>query len=139
MPSFLTRRVFFAAAHRYRRPDWSDEENDRVFGLCARHSYHGHSYACDVTVSGGIDERTGMIVDLAQLDAVLAREVVQRFDHRNINVDVPEFADGKRIPTGEELARFVCERVQSALGPTVRVVEVVIAEDETLRASFRPD
>lgn len=139
VPSFLTRRISFAAAHRYRRPDWSDDENDRVFGLCARHSYHGHSYTCDVTVTGAIDERTGMIVDLAQLDAVLAREVRQRFDHRNINVDVPEFADGKRIPTGEELARFVHGRVQSALAPTVRVVEVVIAEDETLRASYRPD
>lgn len=139
MPSFLTRRVSFAAAHRYRRPDWSDEENDRVFGLCARHSYHGHSYTCDVTVTGVIDEKTGMILDLGQLDAVLAREVRQRFDHRNINVDVPEFADGKRIPTGEELARFVHERVQTALGTTIRVVEVVIAEDETLRAAFRPE
>ena len=139
MPSFLTRRVSFAAAHRYRRPDWSDEENERMFGSCARHSYHGHSYTCDVTVTGAIDERTGMIVDLAQLDAVLTREVRERFDHRNINVDVPEFGDGKRIPTGEELARFVHERVQTALGTTVRVVEVVVAEDETLRASFRPD
>ena len=110
-----------------------------MFGLCARHSYHGHSYTCDVTVTGAIDERTGMIVDLAQLDGVLLREVRQRFDHRNINLDVPEFADGKRIPTGEELARFVYERVQSALTPTVRVVEVVIAEDATLRASYRPD
>ena len=92
-----------------------------------------------MTVTAAIDERTGMIVDLAQLDAVLLREVRHRFDHRNINVDVPEFADGKRIPTGEELALFVYERVQSALAPTVRVVEVVIAEDETLRASYRPD
>jgi len=139
VPSFLTRRVTFAAAHRYRRPDWSDEENDRIFGLCARHSYHGHNYTCDVTVTGAIDQRTGMIVDLAHLDAVLSREVRQRFDHRNINVDVPEFADGQRIPTGEELAQFVYERVQSALTPTVRVVEVVIAEDETLRASYRPE
>ncbi len=139
MPSFLTRRVSFAAAHRYRRPDWSDEENTRVFGLCARHNYHGHSYTCDVTVTGEIDEKTGMIVDLAQLDDVLSREVRERFDHQNINLDVPEFADGKRIPTGEELARFIHERVQDALGATIRVVEVVIAEDATLRASFRAD
>ena len=80
-----------------------------------------------------------MIIDLARLDEVLNREVRDRFDHRNINVDVPEFADGKRIPTGEELARFVYERVQTALAATIRVVEVVVAEDETLRASFRPD
>ena len=104
MPTFLTRRVTFAAAHRYRRPEWSEEENARVFGLCARENYHGHSYVCEVTVTGDVDPRTGMLVDLAVLDRVLDAEVRSRFDHRNVNLDVPEFADGKRIPTGEELA-----------------------------------
>jgi len=138
VPTFLTRRVTFAAAHRYRRPDWSNEENARVFGLCARENYHGHSYVCEVTVTGEVDPRTGMVIDLALLDRVLDAEVRSRFDHRNVNLDVPEFADGKRIPTGEELARFIHERVQGALG-AVRVVEVSIAEDRTLRASYRPD
>ncbi|HEY4303317.1 MAG TPA: 6-carboxytetrahydropterin synthase [Gemmatimonadaceae bacterium] len=139
MPSFLTRRVTFAAAHRYRRADWSEEQNVRVFGLCARENYHGHSYVCDVTVTGDIDPETGMIVDLGELDRVLATEVRERFDHRNINVDVPEFADGKRVPTGEELSRFICERVQSAIGTRARVVEVIVAEDATLRSSYRTD
>jgi 6-pyruvoyltetrahydropterin/6-carboxytetrahydropterin synthase len=139
MPSFLTRRVTFAAAHRYRRPDWSEEQNARVFGLCARESYHGHSYVCDVTVTGAIDPTTGMIVDLAALDRALATEVRERFDHRNINLDVPEFADGKLVPTGEELSRFICERVQRAIGASARVVEVILAEDATLRSSYRPD
>ena len=103
VPTFLTRRVTFAAAHRYRRPEWSEEENARVFGLCARENYHGHSYVCEVTVTGDVDPRTGMLVDLAVLDRVLDAEVRSRFDHRNVNLDVPEFADGKRIPTGEEL------------------------------------
>src|SRR2546430_626744 len=114
--SYVVRRVTFAAAHRYRRPDWSDDENARVFGLCARDSFHGHTYTCDVTVKGDIDPSTGMIVDLGALDRALAIEVTQRFDHRNINVDVAEFADGKLIPTGEELSRFICQRVQAALG-----------------------
>jgi 6-pyruvoyltetrahydropterin/6-carboxytetrahydropterin synthase len=139
MALYLTRRVTFAAAHRYRRPDWSDEQNARVFGLCARESFHGHSYVCDVTVTGTLDPATGMIVDLGLLDRVLASEVRERFDHRNINQDVPEFADGKLVPTGEELARFICDRVQRALGGAARVTEVVIAEDQTLRATFRPD
>jgi len=139
MPSFLTRRVTFAAAHRYRRPDWSDEKNSRVFGLCARASYHGHTYVCDITVTGDIDTSTGMIVDLGELDRVLTAEVRDRFDHRNINLDVPEFADGKLVPTGEELSRFIYEHVQQALGSTVRVVEVVLAEDATLRSSYRTD
>ena len=138
MPTFLTRRVTFAAAHRYRRPEWSDEKNASVFGLCARENYHGHSYACEVTVTGDVDPQTGMLIDLAVLDRVLETEVRARFDHSNINLDVPEFADGKRIPTGEELARFVCDRVQASLAK-VRVVEVSIAEDKSLRASYRPD
>jgi 6-pyruvoyltetrahydropterin/6-carboxytetrahydropterin synthase len=139
VPSFLTRRISFAAAHRYCRPDWSAERNEKTFGLCARENYHGHSYTCDVTVSGPIDRETGMIIDLAQLDRVLTTEVRERFDHRNINLDVPEFADGKRIPTGEELARFIFDHVQAALGNAVRVEEVIVAEDATLNASYRPD
>ncbi len=136
MPFFLTRRVTFAASHRYRRPDWSDERNARVFGACE--TVHGHDYVCDVTVRGDVDPETGMIVDLGLMDRVLATEVHDRFDKKNINQDVPEFADGERIPTGEELARFVCERVQQGLGNAARVVEVVVAEDATLSARYRP-
>jgi 6-pyruvoyltetrahydropterin/6-carboxytetrahydropterin synthase len=136
LSSTLTRRITFAAAHRYRRADWSDERNEHVFGRCARETYHGHSYVCDVTVTGPIDPETGMIVDLGLLDRVLADEVGERFDHRNINLDVPEFADGKLVPTGEELARFIFGRVQTALGSAARVVRVTVAEDSTLSATF---
>jgi 6-pyruvoyltetrahydropterin/6-carboxytetrahydropterin synthase len=136
LPAYLTRRVTFASAHRYRRPDWTEERNERAFGLCARESYHGHSYVCDVTVTGPIDDATGMIVDLAVLDRVLASEVRDRFDHRNINLDIPEFADGRLIPTGEELARFIFVRVQTALGSAARVVRVTVAEDPTLSATY---
>lgn len=134
----LTRRVSFAAAHRYRKPEWSDERNEQVFGLCARPSYHGHGYRCDVTVTGPPDPDTGFIVDLALLDRILGEEVRDRFDHRNINVDIPEFADGALIPSGENLARFICERVQQRLGPAIRVTKVMIAEDETLRVEYVP-
>ncbi|MCA0377285.1 MAG: 6-carboxytetrahydropterin synthase [Gemmatimonadetes bacterium] len=136
----LTRRVTFAAAHRYRRPDWSDQENQEVFGACAHPHYHGHTYVCDVTVAGPVDEETGFLVDLGFLDRVLQKEVRDRFDHRNINLDVPEFAEGKRIPTGENLARFICERVQAALAhTTARVVKVHLAEDATLSSSYEVD
>jgi 6-pyruvoyltetrahydropterin/6-carboxytetrahydropterin synthase len=139
MPSYLTRRVSFAAAHRYRIADWSDERNAAVFGACARPNYHGHSYVCDVTVTGEIDPVTGFIVDLGLLDEVLEREVRTRFDHANINLDVPEFADGGLMPTGEELARFICRRVQAALGVRARVTRVSVAEDATLAAAYEPD
>jgi len=140
MPTFLTRRVTFAAAHRYRVATWSDEQNDATFGPCARPNFHGHSYVCDVTVSGTVDPVTGFVIDLPALDAALQTEVRERFDHSNINLDVPEFSEGKLVPTGENLARFICERVQAALDRTTaaRVMRVVVAEDATLSATYEP-
>ena len=136
MRASLTRRVTFAAAHRYRIPGWSEEKNEQTFGLCARPNYHGHSYVCDVTVSGPIDPKTGFCVDLGVLDRILAKEVRERFDHRNINLDVPEFADGKLVPTGENLARFIFERIEKALGGPITVVRVTVAEDASLSTTY---
>jgi 6-pyruvoyltetrahydropterin/6-carboxytetrahydropterin synthase len=140
MPTaYLTRRVAFAAAHRYRRPEWSDQKNEEVFGACARPSFHGHTYTCEVTVKSEIDELTGFVIDLGVLDGVLDREVKQRFDHRNINVEVPEFADGKLVPTGENLARFIFDRVSASLPAPALVSSVTVAEDKTLSATYRAD
>lgn len=134
---YLTRRVTFAAAHRYRRPEWDDARNAATFGLCARPNYHGHTYRCDVTVAGEIDAVTGFIVDLGVLDGVLTREVRERYDHRNINLDIPEFAEGRLVPTGENLARVIFGQIQAGLGGVVEVVEVRVAEDDTLSSSYR--
>ena len=135
----LTRTVTFAAAHRYRRPEWSEEKNQEVFGLCARESFHGHTYVCDVTLSGEIDPQTGFILDLGQLDRILTDEVKNRFDHRNINMDVPEFADGKLIPSGENLARFIFDTLRGRLPERVTIDSVTLAEDRTLSATYRGD
>ena len=137
MPSAsLTRRISFSAAHRYSRPDWSGEKNITVFGACAWPNFHGHSYVCDVTVSGPIDVTTGFVVDLGFLDRILKEHVTDRFDHRNINLDVPEFADGKLVPTGENLARYIFERVARELPRPAMVERVTVAEDEKLSASY---
>jgi 6-pyruvoyltetrahydropterin/6-carboxytetrahydropterin synthase len=133
----LTRRVTFSAAHRYRRPEWDDAKNEEVFGLCAREQYHGHTYTCDVTVSGPVHKLTGMVVDLRALDRVLRAEVVERFDHRNLNTDIAEFGEGRQIPTGENLARLIAENVQRSLGSLAVVSEVTVAEDSTLSATWR--
>lgn len=132
----LTRRITFAAAHRYRRPEWDDAKNYATFGACAWPNFHGHSYTCDVTVGGPIDPITGFVVDLGVLDSILQREVRERFDHRNINTDVPEFADGLLVPSGENLAKFIFERVQHELGSVAQVRSVTIAEDNTLSSTY---
>ncbi len=132
----LTRRVSFSAAHRYSRPEWSDEKNANTFGACAWPNFHGHSYVCDVSVSGPIDDETGFIVDLGVLDRILKEQVTDRFDHRNINLDVPEFADGKLVPTGENLARYIFDRVDEELPKPTKVVRVTVGEDDRLSATY---
>ena len=137
MPSAsLTRRISFSAAHRYSRPEWSNEKNTLTFGACAWPNFHGHSYVCDVTVGGPIDDITGFVVDLGVLDQILNRQVRERFDHRNINLDVPEFADGKLVPTGENLARFIFERVDGELPKPAKVLRVTVGEDDSLSATY---
>jgi len=135
----LTRRVSFAAAHRYSRPEWSEAKNAATFGACAWPNYHGHTYVCEITVSGPIDDATGFVVDLGRLDQIIKAEVTDRFDHRNINLDVPEFADGKLVPSGENLARFIFERVERALSKPARVVRVTVGEDDSLSATYSQD
>lgn len=135
----LTRRVAFAAAHRYRRPEWSEERNRETFGACAWPNFHGHSYVCDVTVSGPIDDTTGFVVDLGVLDSILREQVRDRFDHRNLNVDIPEFADGKLIPSGENLARHIFQTVDKLLPVPAQVTRVTVAEDGTLSATYSRD
>jgi 6-pyruvoyltetrahydropterin/6-carboxytetrahydropterin synthase len=135
MPSAsLTRRISFSATHRYSRPDWSAEKNLTVFGACA--NAHGHNYVCDVTVSGPIDVTTGFVVDLGVLDRIIKQHVTDRFDNRNINVDVPEFGAGKLVPSGENLARYIFERVARDLPRPAMVERVMVAEDDKLSATY---
>ena len=133
MPS-LTRRVSFTATHRYWRSDWSDERNEQTFGGAT--VPHAHDYACDVTVRGRIDADTGMLIDLGMLDRVLDREVRARFHGKSISVQVPEFTDGKLIPTCENLARFIFERLAGSLTGPATLASVIVREDETISAEF---
>jgi 6-pyruvoyltetrahydropterin/6-carboxytetrahydropterin synthase len=133
MPS-LTRRVRFTATHRYWRSDWSDERNEQLFGAAT--VPHAHDYACDVTVRGRIDDETGMLIDLGMLDGTLDREVRARFHGKSISLQLPEFADGKLIPTCENLARFIFERLAASLGGSARLASVIVREDETISAEF---
>lgn len=122
--ALLTRRVTFTALHRY------------LFGKFANQDFHQHHYTCDVTVGGEIDHSTGFVVDLEDLDSVIHEVVIERFDKRNINRDVPEFDQGRLVPSGENLARFIFERIEEALGDRGTVVSIRVAEDETLWVTY---
>jgi 6-pyruvoyltetrahydropterin/6-carboxytetrahydropterin synthase len=128
----------FTAKHRFWDAGLGAAENAKRFGGSASANYHGHDYVCDVTVRGKLDPASGMVVDLAEFDRVLSREVRDRFDHKTINEDVPEFLDGKLAPSGENLSKFIFERVQAALSD-VHVTQVMVAEDDTLRSSYQGD
>jgi 6-pyruvoyltetrahydropterin/6-carboxytetrahydropterin synthase len=130
MPELLlTRRVRFSAAHRYHRPEWSEERNRAAFGPCANPHGHGHNYLLEVTVAGEVDAGTGFSVDLPALDELLRREVVQPLDHQHINHAVPEFAPGGLIPTTENLLLWIWPRIAGKLG-SARLVRLRLHENE---------
>lgn len=99
---YVTRRAEFSASHFYHNPDLSREENLRIFGKSNNPHGHGHNYALEVTVTGEIDPRTGMVMDMKELKKLLESEVLQAMDHRFLNVEVPAFK--KIIPTTENIA-----------------------------------
>ena len=109
----LTRRADFSAAHYYWNEAWSDDENARVFGKCANRNGHGHNYTLEVTVSGEVDVQTGFVVDLKELKDVMHREVVDVYDHRHLNREIPEFHD--RVPTVENIAVSAWERLDGKI------------------------
>src|ERR1700756_2355529 len=98
----LTRKAEFSSAHYYWNAAWSADENVRVFGRCANRNGHGHNYTLEVTVAGEVDPVSGFVVDLKQLKDILEREVLSAYDHRHLNLEVPEFAT--RVPTTENIA-----------------------------------
>jgi 6-pyruvoyltetrahydropterin/6-carboxytetrahydropterin synthase len=110
---YLTRKCEFSAAHYYHNPEFSPEENQRIFGKCSNPNGHGHNYTLEVTVKGEVNPRSGFVVDLKDLKDALEREVLSALDHRFLNKEVPEFRD--RIPTTENLTIAIWERLHSKL------------------------
>jgi 6-pyruvoyltetrahydropterin/6-carboxytetrahydropterin synthase len=110
---YLTRKCEFSAAHYYHNPEFSPEENQRIFGKCNNPNGHGHNYTLEVTVKGEVNPRSGFVLDLKDLKDTLEREVLSALDHRFLNKEVPEFRE--RIPTTENLAIAIWERLHSKL------------------------
>jgi 6-pyruvoyltetrahydropterin/6-carboxytetrahydropterin synthase len=112
---FMTRSFEFCASHRLAVAGFSDEENRRLFGKCSNPHGHGHNYVVEVTVRGASNRPTGGDIELPRLDRVVNETVIDRYDHKNLNVECPEFA--RVNPTVENIARMIFERLETALLP----------------------
>ena len=132
--SYLTRIVEFTATHRIRRADWPAERNTAEFGKAA--DDHSHRYQCRVTVKGSLVPEAGGVTNLMALDRVIAEEVTGRLDGRSINDVLPEFADGRRLATGEALAVYVWERLAPRLPRDVTLHAVRVQEGPHLYSEY---
>ncbi len=132
---YLRRRVAFSAGHAYWLPNKSDAENRRLFGPWASRWGHGHNYVVEATVAGEIDERTGMVVNITDVDRALKRNVTGPLADKHLNYEVPHFRDTP--PTLENIARFVADQFASHFDdPAARLVRVVVWESPTLWATY---
>ena len=105
MNTSVIRKVTFNSAHRLNNPKWDDKKNKEVFGVCNNPNYHGHNYELHLKVAGPVDEEPGFVMDLKKLSDLLQEEIVERFDHRNLNLDCPEFKNLN--PTAENIAKVI--------------------------------
>jgi 6-pyruvoyltetrahydropterin/6-carboxytetrahydropterin synthase len=120
----LGRRYRFAASHRLHSEKLSAEENSRIYGKCNNPFGHGHNYVVEISVSGSVDPATGMIVNLADLDGFVEREVIEVFDHKSLNEDVPAFRG--LVPTTENVCREIYRSLQNF--STARLERVRVEE-----------
>jgi len=129
---FITRREHFNAAHRLFRPDFSDEENLRVFGKCSNPNWHGHNYTLFVTVKGEVNKQTGFVVNLKELSNLIRDRVIEKIDHKNMNIEV-DFMAG-RLASTENLAMAIFGVLEPAvreLGAELHSVKVVETENNS--------
>lgn len=124
----LTKRVEFCAAHRYINPRWSEEQNRLVFGKDGNPNGHGHNYILEVTILGEPSPETGMVMDLKALKDLIVEAVVDRFDHKHLNLDVPYFKE--KVPTPENLAVVIWELLEPRL-EGCRLDRIRLYQDES--------
>ena len=121
----VSRKAHFNAAHRLYRKDWSDEQNDDIFGKCSNPNFHGHNYDLIGSVTGPSDPNTGYVMDMKVLKDYIKSEIEDAFDHKNLNIEVPEFAD--TIPTAENIVVVIYNKLKKIL-TSEQSMEVVLYE-----------
>lgn len=121
----VSRKAHFNAAHRLFRKDWSMEQNNAIFGKCNNPNYHGHNYELIVSVTGEIDQETGFVVDVKILSDLIKEHIENAFDHKNLNLDVPDFE--KLNPTAENIAVVIWQKLRNHINLNLDL-EVVLYE-----------
>lgn len=121
----IHRKAHFNAAHRLYKKEWSDEKNNTVFGKCANPNYHGHNYELTVSVTGNIDPVTGFVMDMKVLKDLIAQNIEAPLDHKNLNLDVPEFEN--TIPTAENIAVIIWNKLRDKI-PHQNKVKITLYE-----------
>ena len=109
------RKEHFNAAHRLNNPNWSDEKNERVYGKCNNYNYHGHNYDLIVQVTGEVNPETGYVMDMKVLSDLIKKEVLDKFDHKNLNLDTQEFSDLN--PSAENIAIVIYDKLKTQIDP----------------------
>lgn len=130
----VSRKAHFNAAHRLYRKDWSFEQNEAIFGKCNNPSFHGHNYEVIVSVTGHIDPETGYVIDMKILKDIIYEEVELPFDHKNLNVDVPEFIDLN--PTAENIVVVIWNKIRDRIDKNMNL-EVVLYETPRNFVSYK--
>ena len=129
----VCRRETFNAAHRLFREEWDDAKNLAVFGKCSNPNFHGHNYVVEVWVEGEIDEETGFVIDLKTLKSIIQAQIIERFDHRNLNLDCVEFKGLN--PTTENIAKVIWTILRANIDPKFGL-EVHLSETEKNKVMF---
>lgn len=130
----VSRKAHFNAAHRLYRKDWSDEKNNSVFGKCNNPNFHGHNYELVASVTGSINPDTGYVIDIKDLADIILEEVEKPFDHKNLNLDVPEFLELN--PTAENIAVVIWNKLRKRLDGSMDL-EVVLYETPRNFVSYK--
>ena len=130
----VSRKAHFNAAHRLYRKDWSDEQNQKVFGKCNNPNFHGHNYELIVSVTGKINPDTGYVIDIKDLADIIFEEVESQFDHKNLNLDVPEFENLN--PTAENIVVVIWNKIRKRIAAG-NDLEVVLYETPRNFVTFK--
>lgn len=132
----VCREAHFNAAHRIFNPQWDDRKNEAVFGLCSLPNYHGHNYDLVVKLTGEVDPETGYVFDMKKLKEIIDEHVVSRYDHKNLNIDVPDFKNA--IPSAENIAIAIWNILRAQINSSF-AISVVLYETPRNFVEFSGD